>query len=95
MAVPKLIKWRRNRKFLVVCIWKEELGAARSELPNGGLAAWANNPIDEGLCIAAFYSEMFRRVDSRDAVLIEKSYIAFDKDFVITLISKANPRSAI
>ena len=95
MAAPKPIKLPLNRNLLGVCVWEEKLGAARLKLLNGSLAAWTNNPIDEGLCIAEFHSGMFRRVNCDDAILIMKSYIAFDENLVITLIPKTNPRSAI
>ena len=95
MAAPKLIKLPLNRNLLGVCVWEEKLGAARLKLLNGSLAAWTDNPIDEGLCIAEFHSGMFRRVNCDDAILIMKSYIAFDDNFVITLIPETNPRSAI
>ena len=95
MAAPKPIKLPPNRELLGVCVWEEKLGAARLKLLNGSLAAWTNNPIDEGLCIAEFHSGMFRRVNCDDAILIMKSYIAFDENLVITLIPKTNPRSAI
>ena len=95
MAAPKPIKLPLNRNLLGVCVWEEKLGAARLKLLNGSLAAWTDNPIDEGLCIAEFHSGMFRRVNCDDAILIMKSYIAFDENLVITLIPKTNPRSAI
>ena len=95
MAAPKPIKLPLNRNLLGVCVWEEKLGAARLKLLNGSLAAWTDNPIDEGLCIAEFHSGMFRRVNCDDAILIMKSYIAFDDNFVITLIPETNPRSAI
>ena len=95
MAAPKLIKLPLNRNLLGVCVWEEKLGAARLKLFNGSLAAWTDNPIDEGLCIAEFHSGMFRRVNCDDAILIMKSYIAFDDNLVITLIPETNPRSAI
>ena len=95
MAAPKPIKLPLNRNLLGVCVWEEKLGAARLKLFNGSLAAWTDNPIDEGLCIAEFHSGMFRRVNCDDAILIMKSYIAFDENLVITLIPKTNPRSAI
>ena len=95
MAAPKPIKLPLNRNLLGVCVWEEKLGAARLKLLNGSLAAWTDNPIDEGLCIAELHSGMFRRVNCDDAILIMKSYIAFDDNFVITLIPETNPRSAI
>ena len=95
MAAHKPIKLLLNRNLLGFCVWEEKLGAARLKLLNGSLAAWTDNPIDEGLCIAEFHSGMFRRVNSDDAVLIMKSYIAFDENLVITLIPETNPRSAI
>ena len=95
MAAPKLIKLPLNRNLLGVCVWEEKLGAARLKLLNGSLAAWTDNPIDEGLCIAEFHSGMFRRVNCDDAILIMKSYIAFDDNLVITLIPETYPRSAI
>ena len=95
MAAPKPIKLPPNRDLLGVCVWEEKLGAARLKLLNGSLAAWTDNPIDEGLCIAEFHSGMFRRVNCDDAILIMKSYIAFDDNLVITLIPETYPRSAI
>ena len=95
MAAPNPIKLPLNRNLLGVCVWEEKLGAAWLKLLNGSLAAWTDNPIDEGLCIAEFHSGMFRRVNCDDAILIMKSYIAFDENLVITLIPKTNPRSAI
>ena len=95
MAAPKPIKLPLNRNLLGVCVWEEKLGAARLKLLNGSLAAWTDNPIDEGLCIAEFHSGMFRRVNCDDAILIMKSYIAFDENLAVSYTHLTLPTKRI